>query len=116
MARLRKQTLDGNIETLILAVLEQGPSYGYQIGRDLNQRAGELLQLGEGTIYPVLHRLEERELIAATWRKGDTGRQRKYYRLTPKGRRALVENRQQWAGLVQVMDAVLQPRKRPARA
>lgn len=113
MARLRKQTLDGNIETLILASLEAGPSYGYQIGRELNEKAGDLLQLGEGTIYPVLHRLEERELIAATWRKGDTGRQRKYYRLTPKGRRALAGNREQWAGLVQVMQAVLDPPAQP---
>ena len=109
MAKLCKQTLDGNVETLLLAILAEGPSYGYALVQDLNQRAAGLLRLGEGTIYPVLHRLEERDLIAAKWRRGDTGRERKYYRLTPKGRRKLADNRQQWQSLVQVMRQVLGP-------
>ena len=60
MTRLSKQTLDGNVETLILAVLEAGPSYGYAIVKELNDRAEGILQLGEGTIYPVLYRLGRR--------------------------------------------------------
>ncbi len=106
---LKKKTLDGNVETLIMAVLEAGPSYGYQIVQDLNVRAEGLLRLGEGTIYPVLHRMEERELITATWSKGENGRERKYYRLSARGRKALNENRQQWQGLVQVMQNLLGP-------
>ncbi|MCX5659598.1 MAG: helix-turn-helix transcriptional regulator [Planctomycetota bacterium] len=106
---LRKQTLDGNMETLLLAVLADGPSYGYQIVNDLNARAQGLLAMGEGTVYPVLHRLEDRGLIDATWRTGDNGRRRKYYRLTPKGRRAQRENLRQWQGLVRVMHDVLRP-------
>ena len=107
MASLKKTTLDGNVETLLLAVLVDGPSYGYAIVRELNQRAEGLLEMGEGTVYPVLHRLEKRKLVAGVWRKGETGRPRKYYRLTPSGRRALSENRKQWAGLVKVMEAVV---------
>ena len=110
MAKLSKKTLDGNVETLLLAVLRDGPSYGYQIVTDLNERGAGLLQMGEGTIYPVLHRMEERGLIEATWRTGETGRQRKYYRLTPKGRRAFVENQAQWHGLVSVMSAIFGPK------
>jgi len=107
MRRLRKQTLDGNVETLLLAILEAGPSYGYAIAKELNRRSQGILQLGEGTIYPVLHRLEEKKLISAKWRLAENGRQRKYYRLTAKGRRALAVNRQQWQMLSAVMGKVL---------
>jgi PadR family transcriptional regulator PadR len=107
MRNLKKQTLDGNVETLLLAVLEKGPSYGYAIVQDINERAQGLLEMGEGTIYPVLHRLEERDLIAATWRTAENGRQRKYYRLTPKGKKALAENCRQWQLMSSVMEKVL---------
>lgn len=109
MARLSKQSMDGNVETLLLAVLADGPSYGYQIVQDLNERARGLLAMGEGTVYPVLHRLEKRGQIVASWRKGETGRQRKYYRLSPKGRRALQENVEQWRQMAAVMQHVLGP-------
>ncbi len=107
MARLKKSTLDGNVETMLLALLAEGPSYGYQIVRDLNQQGSGLLKLGEGTVYPVLHRLEERGQIAGKWRQLQGARPRKYYRLTPKGRRALAGQREQWAGLVEVMQKML---------
>jgi len=112
MVRLRKQTLDGNVETLLLAILEAGPSYGYAIAKELNQRSQGILQLGEGTIYPVLHRLEEKKLISAKWRLAENGRQRKYYRLTARGRKALLMNRQQWQMLAVVMRRVLNSTKK----
>lgn len=107
MAKLTKKALDGNVDTLLLAVLARGPSYGYQLVQDINEQAEGLLKMGEGTVYPVLHRLEDRGLIAATWRKGETGRERKYYRLTSRGRKHLSDNRQQWRLLVRVMDTVV---------
>ena len=107
MKRLRKQTLDGNVETLVLTILEAGPSYGYRIVKELVERSEGILRLGEGTIYPVLYRLEERNIISAKWHLAENGRQRKYYRLTPKGRRVLAGNRQQWQMLVSVMEKVL---------
>jgi len=107
MRPLRKQTLAGNVETLLLAVLETGPSYGYAIVRELNEQAEGILRLGEGTIYPVLYRLEEKKLISARWRLAENGRERRYYRLTAKGRRALATNRQQWQMLEMVMGKVL---------
>ncbi|MCC7204014.1 MAG: PadR family transcriptional regulator [Phycisphaeraceae bacterium] len=107
---LKKQTLDGNIETILLAILRDGPSYGYQIIQDINTRANGLLRLGEGTVYPVLHRLEEKGLLAATWRQGDTGRKRKYYRLSPKGKTALAANIEQWHGLTElILRVVINP-------
>lgn len=107
MKRLRKQTLDGNVETLVLTILEAGPSYGYRIVKELAERSEGILRLGEGTIYPVLYRLEERKIISAKWHLAKNGRQRKYYRLIPKGRRVLAGNRQQWQMLVSVMEKVL---------
>ena len=109
MKRISKQLLDGNVETLILAVLQAGPSYGYAIAKELNARSKGILVLGEGTLYPVLHRLEERGLIAAKWRLADNGRRRKYYRLSPKGRKALALNREQWEALAAAMRRVLRP-------
>jgi len=105
--KLSKKTLDGNMETLLLAILSEGPSYGYQMVQDLNAKAPGILKTGEGTIYPVLHRLEERELIQSTWREGESGRQRRYYRITTKGKKTLADNRAQWSALKQVMATVL---------
>jgi transcriptional regulator len=109
MKKIRKQMLDGKVETMLLAVLETGPSYGYAIVKELNKRARGILQLGEGTIYPVLHRMEEKRLISASWRTADNNKQRKYYRLTNKGRKALATNCRQWQLLALVMKQVLGP-------
>ncbi len=107
MAKLTKKSLDGNVETLLLAVLSDGRSYGYEIVKKLNERASGLLRMGEGTVYPVLRRLEKRDLITSQWVQASSGRQRKYYKLTPRGRRALATNAQQWQSLVQLMGRIL---------
>lgn len=107
MGHIRKQTLDGNVETLIMAVLAEGPSYGYAIVRDLKQRSEGLLRLGEGTIYPVLYRMEEKGLISSRWTVGENGRERKYYRLVAKGKRAFAANTQEWQALLSIMEKVL---------
>jgi PadR family transcriptional regulator PadR len=109
VSRLRKQTLDGNVETMLLAVLEAGPSYGYAVIQELEQQAEGIVQLGEGTVYPVLHRLEEKNLLTSSWRKAGNQRKRKYYRLTRKGRKVLAENRLQWQLLSRVMEKMLGP-------
>jgi PadR family transcriptional regulator PadR len=111
LVRLRKQTLDGNMEMLLLATLEPGPSYGYAIVRQLNERSDGILQLGEGTVYPILHRMEAKGLISARWTTAANGRERKYYRLNRKGRRALSAGRQQWHLLSAVMKNALGPEK-----
>ena len=109
MKRLRKQTLDGNVETLLLGILQSGPNYGYAIVEELNEKGAGLLRLGEGTIYPVLYRLEEKGLILAKWRKAESGRDRKYYRLSAKGRRALEKNRGELQSLTEIMETILGP-------
>ena len=76
MTGLRKQAIEGKVETLLLGILEAGPGYGYQLIQDLNARTSGLLALGEGTIYPVLHRMEKRGQVAASWRQAAGGRRR----------------------------------------
>ena len=107
MKRLKKQTLDGNVETLLLAILQSGPSYGYAIVKELNSRAEGLLQMGEGTIYPVLHRLEEKGLVSARWSEAENGRPRKYYRLGTRGKKALAANCTEWRIMSEIIKRVL---------
>lgn len=113
---LGKRALDGNIETFLLMALRQGPSYGYEIVQEINRRSPDLLKLGEGTVYPVLHRMEERGLLATEWRTGETKRRRKYYRLTQAGKKALTANLQQWEGLQAVMSAFQEEQTQPKGA
>jgi PadR family transcriptional regulator PadR len=67
MVKLRKQTLDGNVETLLLAILEREPNYGYAVSKELNDFSHGILRLEESTIYVVLHRMQRRALISAKW-------------------------------------------------
>ncbi|MDX9973879.1 MAG: PadR family transcriptional regulator [FCB group bacterium] len=106
MVQLSKQSLDGNVETIILSQLMPGANYGYALVREINEKHEGLLALGEGTIYPVLYRMEEKGLIESELRKTPTGRDRKYYRISDKGRHALEENLRQWEALSRVMGKV----------
>jgi PadR family transcriptional regulator, regulatory protein PadR len=99
---LSKRALDGNVETMLLSLLQQGPNYGYGLVQALNERAPELVAFGEGTVYPVLHRMERKGLLSTSWGE-EGGRRRKYYRLSQKGRRALQANLEEWRDLVAAM-------------
>lgn len=88
---------------LILGVLKQGASYGYDIVREMNQQAGGAFTWQEGTVYPVLHKLEQKGLIQSNWQDGPTGRRRKYYKLTIEGRAALKDGARQWEFFYQLM-------------
>src|SRR4051812_8790106 len=106
MRLLSKQALDGNVETIILSELLGGENYGYALIHDINENHRGLLALGEGTIYPVLYRMEDKGLIQSEIRKTATGRDRKYYRVSPKGRKVFQENLRQWEALTKVMQKV----------
>jgi DNA-binding PadR family transcriptional regulator len=99
----KKELIGASTGLLILSVLAKEPSYGYQIIRNINQQGEGLFLWQEGTIYPVLHKLEEEELVRAQWQQADTGRERKYYYITAKGRDALGEAAEQWRGFSQLV-------------
>ena len=107
IVRLRKQVLDGHVETLMLAVLESKPNYAYSIMKVLEKRTRGILQLEESTVYAALHRLHRKNLLTTRRITAENGRPRKYYRLTRKGHHALESGRRQWRILSAVMKAVV---------
>ncbi|MFB3895116.1 MAG: PadR family transcriptional regulator [bacterium] len=96
MLQNQKELVGASTALLILRVLVSAPSYGYQIVKRMNDIAGDLFQWQEGTVYPVLHKLEQEKLIRGQWQTADSGRKRKYYYITAKGREALQLQTEQW--------------------
>ena len=94
--RLSKELVAASAGALVLSILEQGESYGYEIIRRVKELSAGQIRWTDGMLYPVLHRLEAQGAITARWRVADNGRKRKYYALKTVGRRALAEHRQQW--------------------
>ena len=93
---LPKVLVAAAVRPIMLAILAQGESYGYQIIQRIHDLSDGKLAWSDGTLYPVLHRLEGEGLIASTWRMSEAGRKRKYYRLTPAGEAALAQEQAHW--------------------
>ena len=89
MAGPKSDLPQGTLDMLILQVVSLGPIHGYGIAQRLQQISNDVLQVQQGSLYPALHRLENRNLLAAEWKASDTGRDAKFYRLTASGRRQL---------------------------
>lgn len=98
--------LNGSVDLLLLAVVAAGPSYGYEITQSVLNRSGGRFSLKEGSLYPALHRLEREKLLESYWTEHD-GRRRKYYRLTPGGRKSLVSRKKEWTAFADGMKGVL---------
>ena len=98
-----KDLVAASATPLVLAILAEGDSYGYAIIKRVSELSGGQLQWTDGMLYPVLHRLERLDQIAGRWGTSETGRKRKYYRITTQGREQLAKQRQQW----QMVDATL---------
>ena len=93
---LGKDLVAASATPLVHAILAEGDSYGYAIIKRVTELSGGHLQWTDGMLYPVLHRLESQDLIAAKWSTAESGRRRKYYRITREGRSALAAQRQRW--------------------
>jgi DNA-binding PadR family transcriptional regulator len=100
---LGKDLVAASSTPLVLAILAEGESYGYAIIKRVSELSGGKLQWTDGMLYPVLHRLERNGLVAAKWGESETGRRRKYYRLTKEGRVELEAERKRW----QIVDDTL---------
>ena len=85
----------GTVDMLILEVVSRGPTYGYEIAQTVLDRSRGYFEITEGSLYPALHRLERQKLLEAFWKEAD-GRARKYYKLTPPGRKALAVRKEEW--------------------
>ncbi len=100
--------LQGTLDMLILKVLAREPLHGYAIAQRIGQISRALLQVPQGSLYPALHRLENRRLLAATWAETDTGRVAKVYRLTRQGRARLDREVADWRRLSEAIQLILQ--------
>jgi PadR family transcriptional regulator, regulatory protein PadR len=96
----------GHLETLLLAVLAQGPTHGYSVIERLRSRSGGVFDLAEGTVYPALHRLERSGAVVSRWVVVD-GRRRRVYELTAQGAPDLVDRRRHWQEFAAAVEAVL---------
>ncbi|NLW11659.1 MAG: PadR family transcriptional regulator [Clostridiaceae bacterium] len=94
--RISKELIKGSTSYLVLSVIGEQDMYGYQIIREIALRSEQVFSLNEGTLYPILHSLEKEKLLSCYWQESETGRKRKYYRITDKGARELVHKRSEW--------------------
>ena len=102
-----KGYMAGGSALLVLSLLEGGDMYGYQMIEELSRRSNDVFQMKEGTLYPILHSLEKGKYLASYQQEAPTGRQRKYYRLTRRGRQLLDEKKKEWDAFRQGMGDVL---------
>ena len=103
-----REFLKGSISLLLLNLLSRGEMYGYEILQEASRRSANAFEFKEGTLYPALHQLEKKGQIKSQWRTAENGRERKYYSLTPQGRKAAAESERQWHHLTGAIAAILE--------
>ncbi len=103
---MQGEALKGHLDLLLLSVLEGKPAHGYAIIETLKLRSGGTFDLPEGTIYPALHRLEEDGLLVSAWSE-ESGRRRRVYQLSARGKKALEKRQQEWQQFSQAVNATL---------
>ncbi|MDX1495251.1 MAG: PadR family transcriptional regulator [Longimicrobiales bacterium] len=108
MSRQSLELLKGTLDIVILKTLEAGPRHGYGISRWVRDATGEDLSIDEGALYPALRRLEKRGFVESEWGVSDTGRDAKFYRLTPDGEEELSSSVDTWERYVSAMSRVLE--------
>jgi PadR family transcriptional regulator len=96
----------GTLDMLILQILSLGPAHGYGIAQRLEQISKSVIQLNQGSLYPALHRLEQKKWLKAEWKASETGREAKFYSLTASGRKQLLAEKDSWGRLTQAVQLV----------
>ncbi len=104
----QRELIKSTIDSLLLHLIDQQPMYGYQIIKELERRSQGYFKFKEGTLYPALHRLERAKLITGKWQVLPSGRQRRYYHITDKGRAALAEQQSQWQEFLAALHLITQ--------
>ena len=106
MRAYSRELLKGTADTLVLSTFDEGEQYGYQVVKELERRSDGFFQFKEGTLYPILHRLERQGLLQARWETMPNGLERRYYGLTGAGRVALRDRLTEWMGFAQAVGRV----------
>jgi transcriptional regulator len=97
----------GTLDLLILRIASAGPIHGYAIAQRLQQISRDVVQVPQGSLYPALHRLENKQLLASAWKPSETGRDAKFYHLTARGRAALKAETANWTRLAEAIGLIL---------
>jgi transcriptional regulator len=105
----RVELLRGTLDLMILRTLLPGPSHGHAIAKHIQRTTQDLLQVETGSLYPALYRLEANGYVAASWERSEKGKRARYYRITPKGRKQLVNEQSKWDAFVRAMGFLLRP-------
>lgn len=105
--KIDKGFIGGGTNLLLLTLLNQRDMYGYEIIAELEKRSDKVFKFKEGTLYPILHKLENNGYLKSYKSKGDAGRQRKYYQITRRGKMQLVEEKQQWEVFSKSMNMIV---------
>jgi transcriptional regulator len=107
MSAAKPDLPQGTLDLLILQIVALGPIHGYGIARRIQQISRDVLEVPQGSLYPALHRLENRRLLSASWKASETGRDAKFYRLTAAGRAALETESVSWKQLAEAVRLIL---------
>jgi transcriptional regulator len=106
---MQGELLQGTLDLLVLKTLALGPAHGHTIAHAIEHRSDEVLTVEHGSLYPALHRLEDRGWIASFWGTSENNRRARYYRLTPQGRAQLAEQTTRWDEIVRAVNRILRP-------
>ena len=104
--KFESQLLKGIAPAVVLEILSRGQMYGYQLSSAIEQRSRDVLTLGKGTLYPLLYNLEAKKLVKGKWEQTDSGRKRRYYSITGRGKTQLARQKQQLKKLTTGLDLV----------
>jgi len=108
-AQAERDLLAGTLEMLILRMLQLGTAHGLQIAQEIERRSDDVLLVEQGSLYPALHRLEERGWITSAWGVSDTNRKARYYQLTPAGKKQLATESSRWETLTRAVTRAMRP-------
>jgi PadR family transcriptional regulator PadR len=112
LSKYEADLLRGNTECLLLfLIMEEQYTYGYKLIKEIEKRSEGYFQFKEGTVYPALHRLENEGLIQGEWQKPQNGQEKRYYRITEKGKQVLREKLAAWQGFTTALNLVFKPTK-----
>jgi PadR family transcriptional regulator, regulatory protein PadR len=109
--KISKELLKGSTSTLILSLLNSKQMYGYEIIKELEMKSDGIFSFKEGTIYPILHNLEDKGLVVSYWSEGNGNRKRKYYKINDKGKKFIQEKKEEWSSFKTAVDRVLNGEK-----
>jgi PadR family transcriptional regulator, regulatory protein PadR len=105
--KFRRELVGSTTTTLILSVLSSGSAHGYEIVRRINELSDGIFEWQEGTIYPALHKLEDKEFICGQWMESSSGKKRRVYSLTSEGKRMLATDVREWSIFSKAVENIL---------